>query len=384
MDRNLSARRVAALLITMLALASCSSDDGSASSANASTTSTPDAAAPGADGAGAGGATGMGPTAEGWTKVLAPASCRCSDGTPYHYWVRPGDPGKVLFFLAGGGACFSAETCAAESATYTVNLEGDGGPGDGGIFDLDNEANPLADHSMVVVPYCTGDLHLGTTLHDYGGGVEVHHNGYANASTALAATAALFPEATEVVVAGSSAGSAGAAAYGGAAHDVFPDADIAVIADASAAYPGTPAITLAIGSLWGITGSIPLWPETADLPPEAWSLPGLFVTASLHHPEIRFATYNNAFDQVQAQFSALIGQDGSNLVELIDANNRWITDQGVDARHWVAPGTDHTVLGDEQLYTQEVDGSSLIEWLTAFVAGEEGDDVHCTDCERPA
>ena len=61
-----------------------------------------------------------------------------------------------------------------------------------------------------------------------------------------------------------------------------------------------------------------------------------------------------------------------------------ITDQGVDARHWVAPGTDHTVLGDEQLYTQEVDGSSLIEWLTAFVAGEEGDDVHCTDCERPA
>ena len=152
----------------------------------------------------------MGPTAEGWTKVLAPASCRCSDGTPYHYWVRPGDPGKVLFFLAGGGACFSAETCAAESATYTVNLEGDGGPGDGGIFDLDNEANPLADHSMVVVPYCTGDLHLGTVVHDYGGGVEVHHNGYANASTALAATAALFPEATEVVVAGSSAGSAGA------------------------------------------------------------------------------------------------------------------------------------------------------------------------------
>ena len=50
----------------------------------------------------------------------------------------------------------------------------------------------------------------------------------------------------------------------------------------------------------------------------------------------------------------------------------------------MAPGTDHTVLGDEQLYTQEVDGSSLIEWLTAFVAGEEGDDVHCTDCERPA
>ena len=43
-------------------------------------------------------------------------------------------------------------------------------------------------------------------MNDYGNGVEVHHNGYTNGSTALAAAAALFPRATEVVVAGSSAG----------------------------------------------------------------------------------------------------------------------------------------------------------------------------------
>jgi len=326
----------------------------------------------------------MGPSGEGWNKVLAPASCRCSDGTPFHYWVRAANPEKVLFFLNGGGACFSAETCASESATYTVNLEGDDGPGDEGIFDLDNEANPLADYSMVVVPYCTGDLHLGTRMNDYGNGVEVHHNGYTNGSTALAAAAALFPRATEVVVAGSSAGSAGAPAYGGGAHDVWPDADIAVIADASAAYPGTPEITLAIGGLWGIEGSIPLWPETADLPLEAWSLPGLFVNAAKHDPDLRFATYNNAFDKVQAGFSAMIGQDAANLVDLIDANNSWITEQGVDVRHWVAPGTDHTVLGDNELYKQKVGGDSLIDWLTAFIAGEPGSDVHCTDCGQPA
>jgi hypothetical protein len=382
MDRNLTVRRLAAVLIAALVLVSCSDDDTTADRGSVpADSSAPSTGADPAATPGPGGGALMGPSGDGWTKVLAPASCRCSDGTPFHYWVRPGDPEKVLFFLAGGGACFSATTCATDGATYTVNLEGDDGPGDDGIFDLGNEANPLADHSMVVVPYCTGDLHLGTELHDYGDGVEVHHNGFTNASTALAASAALFPNATDVVVAGSSAGSAGAPAFGGGAHDVWPEADIAVIADASAAYPGTPEITLAIGGLWGIAGSIPLWPETADLPPEAWSLPGLFVNSSLRHPEIRFATYNNAFDRVQAQFSSLIGQDADNLVDLIDANNEWISDQGVDVRHWVAPGTDHTVLGDEQLYTQEVDGMALIDWLAGFLAGEDGPDVHCTDCE---
>ena len=387
MHRNPLVGRLAAAFVAALALASCSSDDDPAADREAPESEAAGTAAGAGStdaGAAAGGRTVMGPSGDGWSKVPAPASCRCSDGTPYHYWVRPGDPEKVLFFLAGGGACCSAAPCSVDGATYTVNLEGDDGPGDGGIFDLDNEANPLADHSMVVAPYCTGDLHLGTRLNDYGDGVEVHHNGIDNASSALAASAALFPYATEVVVAGSSAGSAGAPAFGGGAHDVWPDADIAVIADASAAYPGTPEITLAIGSLWGVTGSIPTWPETADLPVEAWSLPGLFVNAAMHHPELRFATYNNAFDEVQAGFSSLIGQDGDDLVDLIDANNTWITDQGVDVRHWVAPGTDHTVLGDPQLYTQEVEGVALIDWLADFLAGEDGADVRCTDCERPA
>ncbi|MBK6855038.1 MAG: hypothetical protein IPG97_00305 [Microthrixaceae bacterium] len=383
--RGRSTRRfqaIVALLVVGLALVGCGSDDGG-SEKTATTATSATSNVTGASG-GSAVANAMGPVGEGWQKVLAPASCRCSDGTPFHYWVRPANPEKVLFFLNGGGACFSAATCSAEGATYTVNLDDDEGPNGDGIFDLDNEANPLADYSMVAVPYCTGDLHLGTRLNDYGNGVEVHHNGYANGSAALAAAAALFPKATEVVVAGSSAGSAGAPAYAGAASDVWPDADIAVIADASAAYPGTPAITLAIGALWGTEGSIPLWPETADLPTEAWSLPGLFVNSAKHDPDLRFATYNNAFDEVQAGFSAMIGQDAANLVGLIDANNTWITEQGVDIRHWVAPGTDHTVLVSGELYDQKVGGESLIEWITDFIEGKPGHDVHCTDCEPPA
>lgn len=376
--------------IGLLASAACGTDDGGDTAAP---TTAADEVAPPDDATGlddtavtadAAGPDGTAPAATGWEQVRAPASCQCSDGSPFHYWVRRGDPEKVLFYLNGGGACFSAETCNGDTATYTTDLAGDEGPGDGGIFDLDNPDNPLADHSMVVVPYCTGDLHLGTTEHDYGNDVVVQHKGFVNASTALGAAAALFPAATEVVVAGSSAGSASAPAFGGGAHDVWPDADIAVVADASAAYPGTPEITLAIGSLWGVTGSIPPWPETADLPPEAWSLPGLFVNASAHDPDLRFATFNNAFDEVQASFSALIGVDPSNLVDLIDENNRAIAAEGVDIVNWVSPGTGHTILGNDALYDEEVDDEVLIDWLTAFLAGDEVDDVRCTDCERPS
>ncbi len=392
MHRSSRARSFLAALATLLLLlvVGCSDDDGDQAA---------DAPASGEDAtkgpgwsdehlseADAADRPDAGAEARGWEKLLAPASCRCSDGTPYHYWVRHGDPGKVVFFLAGGGACFSAETCSKEGATYTVNLQNDdgGGPRAAGIFDLENPDNPLADHSMVVVPYCTGDLHLGDKVHDYGSGVVVHHNGYTNASTVLGAAAALFPEAHEVVVAGSSAGSAGAPGFGGAAHDVWPDADIAVIADASAAYPGTPEITLAIGSLWGIAGGIPLWPETADLPVEAWSLHGLFANSALHHPEIRFASYNDAYDEVQATFASLIGIDASNLVELIDSTNEAIRGQGVDLVSWVGPGDEHTILGSDLFYEEEVEGERFVTWLTAFLDGEEVDDVHCVDCEPPA
>lgn len=367
-------------MLLVLAAGCSSSDDG-----DGSTGDRPDAP-PAEAGAGeddAADAAAPEPAPAEWEKVPAPASCMCSDGTPYHYWVRRGDPEKVLFYMAGGGACFSAETCASDTATYTVNVLDDSAP-TGGIFDAEAEGNPLADHSIVVAPYCTGDLHLGTTEHDYGNGVVVQHNGYANASTALGAAVALFPDASDVVVAGSSAGSAPAPAFGGAAHDLWPEADIAVVADASAAYPGTPEITLAIGGLWGVTGSIPPWPETADLPPEAWSLPGLFVNAATHHPDLRFATYNDAFDEVQSTFASLIGTDPSNLVDLIDENNRAVAAQGVDLVSWVSPGTEHTILGRDELYEEEVDGVRFVDWLTDFLAGDEVDDVHCTDCEPPS
>src|SRR3546814_6704555 len=85
-----------------------------------------------------------------WEQVAAPPDCACSDGSPYPHWVRRADPERVLFFLEGGGACFSAETCGPASPTFTRHLAcgAAGAHADGGIFDLDDPRNPFDQWSI--------------------------------------------------------------------------------------------------------------------------------------------------------------------------------------------------------------------------------------------
>lgn len=370
---------VALTVLLLLAAVGCSDDD--MAGPEGSTTTTPGSlpevsttAPPVVD--------GVEPAA--WQQVLAPPTCACSDGSAYHFWIRRADPEKVVFFLEGGGACFSAETCGPGSPTFKRNLsEGvdvaAGAPADRGIFAFDEDRNPFADWSFVFVPYCTGDLHLGDSTHDYGGDVVVRHSGAVNASTALTAMAATFPGARELVVAGSSAGSAGAPLYAGIAHDLLPGATITLLADASAAYPDDPGITGAIGSLWGAFEDLPDWPEATGPPPGDWTLPRLLVQASRHVPDMRVATINDAYDDVQARFSVLIGQPGD-VRSMIEANNELVEGEGVPLRSWLGPGTGHTSLGLDAFYEEEVDGTSLRDWVAAVVDGEDVDDVRCTEC----
>lgn len=374
-------RATLALVVLALFAGACSGTAGD-QSAPTSTTVAPRTSASPADEA-----DPVAPAEGTWERVQAPSRCRCSDGSPYHYYVKRADPTRVVFYLEGGGACFSAATCGPANPTYKRTLAGDlpdrpgsaSLPADAGIF-ADGEArNPVAGWSMVYVPYCTGDLHLGDTVQDYGEGVVVQHKGAINASTALAAMAATFPNAEEVVVAGSSAGSASAPLYGGLARDVLPEARITVVADASAAYPGDEGITNAIGALWGTFERLPDWPTSADEPNSAWSLPGLFVRSGRHVPDITMATINSAYDDVQARFSALIGSTGD-LKEKIVANEERIEAEGVEVASWLTPGTMHTVLGRPELYETEVGGVQLHEWLADLIAGEDVADVRCTDC----
>ena len=95
--------------------------------------------------------------ATGWEKVVPGGDCRCADGSEFAFWERRGDPTKVVLFLEGGGACWSAETCAftgdGESDFYDWNIPNEETPAsEGGIFDQANPDNPFADYTLHLRP----------------------------------------------------------------------------------------------------------------------------------------------------------------------------------------------------------------------------------------
>ncbi|MFM7252287.1 MAG: pectin acetylesterase-family hydrolase [Ilumatobacteraceae bacterium] len=318
-----------------------------------------------------------------WETVEAPSDCMCSDGAPFEFYVREADPTKVVFFLEGGGACFSAATCAPESNTFkrTAQLPDDlaNGTGDG-IWSESNPDNPIAGWSVVYVPYCTGDVHIGNATTDYGDGLVMQHKGYANASAALGMLAYRFPNATELLVTGESAGSVPSPMYAGMASDLLPDARITVLADGSGAYPDVPAINNVIGSLWGTMNAVPDWPVNEGMTVERWSLPGLFVQAAAHAPDIVFARHDFAFDETQVFFAGLAGIPADDLVQLIDRNETQVEAGGMSLWSFISPGDEHTILHRADFYTHEVEGVRLVDWVRALLAGEPVVDVHCVEC----
>ena len=395
-------RRVAAIAVVVLGVFAACSDETSISSSTAppptptasaltavetvasTTTAVPATTVPETAAATTPPTTEAAPIA-GWTQVTAPAECMCADGSPYSYWIHKADPSKVVFFLQGGGACFDASTCAFNSGAYKT-LIGVGDNPNGfstGIFDFTDKRNPLADYSFVFAPYCTGDVHLGNSTHVYGPNLTVQHKGAVDAGTALKDLATQFPDATQIVVTGESAGSVPTPLYAGLAHDLLPNAAIAVLADGSGAYPDVPAINNVIGSMWGTENAIPAWPENAGQTAATWSFPGLFIQANKHDPDIIFARHDYAFDKVQTFFAGLAGIDANDLVTLIDKNETQIEEGGVDLHSYIAPGVSHTVLSRPQFYTETVEGVPLVDWVSDLIRRQPDLDVHCTDCKQP-
>jgi hypothetical protein len=222
-------------------------------------------------------------------------------------------------------------------------------------------------------------VYLGNATTDYAPGLTIQHKGYANGTAAVDHLAASFPDATQVVVTGLSAGSVSAPLYGGLVSDQLPDAAITVLSDSSASYPSSVAGTV-VGP-WGIGNAIPDWPENAGLTAEQWATPQtLYIQAARHDPDITFARHDYAYDHEQSSRNVLLGLGSEDLLTMIDANEAQIEAAGVHLASYTAPGDDHGVLQYPSFYTEEVDGKRFVDWVIQLVAGEPVDDVHCTQC----
>jgi hypothetical protein len=155
---------------------------------------------------------------ETWTWVPIPgAICRDSSATGIGVSINPASD-KLMIFLEGGGACYDVATCLENPYEYGPTdfagyFSGSGGPeGGSGIFNRTDPNNPVADWNMVYIPYCTGDVHAGNN--DAGmvlGAGAQQFMGYVNVGLDLSHVLPTFPNVSEVLLTGASAGGFGAA-----------------------------------------------------------------------------------------------------------------------------------------------------------------------------
>ncbi len=149
------------------------------------------------------------PETMAWYRIT-PEGTVSSDGSPWWGFFQKGTENKVLIEFYGGGGCF--DDYAAFHDMYFPKVEGWDGAEK--IFEATNasESNPFRNWTKIVIPYGTGDFHMGTGDHTYtfeGQTKTVHHHGYTNMRALLdiAMKYAGSPEA--VVITGFSAGGFG-------------------------------------------------------------------------------------------------------------------------------------------------------------------------------
>jgi hypothetical protein len=147
-----------------------------------------------------------------WEKIPIPGAV-CGDGLPYSIFVSRGDPRKIAVELMGGGACWDFATCIGPTPTTWIHpiptvIES------GGFVSTDPGESPVSDYTVVYLPYCTGDVHLGNHVAHYGPALgKVHHVGRANVERAINYVATRnvvdLAAASKIVLYGYSAGAIG-------------------------------------------------------------------------------------------------------------------------------------------------------------------------------
>ncbi|RDL35849.1 Uncharacterized protein BP5553_06461 [Venustampulla echinocandica] len=348
-----------------------------------------------------------------WRNVLPAAAPGCSQGTPYSFWVKEGNPTKVAVILAGGGACWTGENSALHGKRFYRPYAGlDEDPSDlGGVFDSDNPENPLADYTTVYLPTANGDVFLGDSVTVYdvpamggqpAGKITILHKGYDNAASALDWVFKTYPEPTTVAVMGWSAGALASPLYTHIIAQHYPDAAVTHFADGGGAYRVGERLA-PLFKTWGTANVLKRVKGFEDLSVDSLSLEDLYIRAAELHPEIVFHQYNERHDSIQALFMQLMGVAAPDVPGNLDDGHAYIRAKIPNFCTYTSWGHDEGIIGGyydgvlsknaldnrgrphvlDRFYTRQTNGVRFLDWFTAAVTGKPVEDVACVDSETP-
>lgn len=335
-----------------------------------------------------------------WTMIKPGGETKCLYGDEYAFFARPAatESDKLMIYFQGGGACWDGMTCAARGmfASQFDVTEDEMASQTFGVFDFENEANPVSDYNMVFVPYCSGDVFLGDTEQTFELSAEVqamlgvelesitvYFNGNKNAQAVLDWVYANFEAPFTIFVTGSSAGGYGATRHAPDVMTHYADVKVVQLADAAngvipAEWPGF--------DTWNAYAPIPEYMGLSELAPETYATAYQLASATLF-PNNTFAQYNTFLDGTQVGFYGVMtgrpvqSSDGAvdeavftevagewsptmmfNLTKLLFGADNFAS--------YVAGGTQHTILTRPEFYTYTVEDLTVSAWVAGLLAGE--------------
>jgi hypothetical protein len=284
---------------------------------------------------------------QAWRYTLVPEA-RCGNGGDVGVATNRGTSDRLVIYLEGGGACWDSFTCDGGFATYvktglpqsivsqitSLSL---------GIFDRREIDSPFVSDSFAYVPYCTGDAHGGRRPETPWG---VAHVGADNLDAMLPRILATFPNARQVVLAGTSAGGYGVGMTLARLRASLPD-DVSVTALIDSAIPlppfaGGEPVVAAQNAAWaldlceGCTTALDRWDFLVEAFPEVrfgliqslgdMTLRQFFSPTGARLPRDRFATAVRAF------FDSYEARDNVSIFEVDTDQHVFVYDADLGAR----------------------------------------------------
>ncbi|TDH74172.1 hypothetical protein CCR75_001133 [Bremia lactucae] len=143
---------------------------------------------------------------------------------------------KLMLYFQGGGACVDEATCSFGVQCMFQTFNANARPLSNGVLDRSNVENVFNDYNIVHLPYCTGDLHVGSTMKsDFGStlnsslnrpeclghNMSLHMVGYNNTMAVLEWAVTNYPNPEEIIISGYSAGAIGAQMVSGLVAEIW-------------------------------------------------------------------------------------------------------------------------------------------------------------------
>ena len=163
-----------------------------------------------------------------WREVELPGT-KCGDGSQYRFYFYDSGSKNLVFYFEGGGACWDYDTCSGRAGVLGAAHPNGIAPGYITSFQpkyvspIVNGADPgipfrsrtdlvTRGWSVVYMPYCTGDVHVGNNVVTYVDPtgqqppLTWNHAGYTNTLAAIDYVKQKMPSVEKLLVSGFSAG----------------------------------------------------------------------------------------------------------------------------------------------------------------------------------